>query len=89
MYFALNCRDKKDALQTRLDNRDKHLAYARESGVVFVGGPLIENGNMVGSLVIIEVADLAAAQDFAANDPYAQAGLFDSVTISEWKKVIS
>ncbi|RWR31077.1 YciI family protein [Sinirhodobacter populi] len=89
MYFVLNCRDKEGALQTRLDNRDRHLAYARESGVVFVGGPLIEKGGMVGSLVIIEVEDLAAAQAFAANDPYAKAGLFESVTISEWKKVIS
>ncbi|HEY0276182.1 MAG TPA: YciI family protein [Paenirhodobacter sp.] len=88
MYFVLNCRDKAGALQVRLDNRDKHLAYARESGVVFVGGPLIEGGNMVGSMVIVEVADIEAARTFAANDPYAKAGLFDSVTISEWKKVI-
>ncbi|MEY4872402.1 MAG: hypothetical protein RLZZ563_1732, partial [Pseudomonadota bacterium] len=34
------------------------------------------------------VPDLAAAQDWAANDPYAKAGLFQSVDIREWKKVI-
>ena len=88
MYFALLCRDKPGALQTRLDNRDAHLAYARASGVVFLAGPLIEEGAMVGSLVIVEGETIAAAQEFAANDPYARAGLFDSVTISEWKRVI-
>ena len=88
MYFALLCRDKPGALQTRLGNRDAHLAYARASGVVFLAGPLIEEGAMVGSLVIVEGETIAAAQEFAANDPYARAGLFDSVTISEWKRVI-
>ena len=31
---------------------------------------------------------LAAAEDWAANDPYARAGLFASTTLIEWKKVI-
>jgi len=31
---------------------------------------------------------MAAAQDWAANDPYAKAGLFDSVSVTEWKKVV-
>lgn len=87
MYFTLICRDKPGALQTRLDNRDAHLAYARASGVVFLGGPLIEDGAMAGSLVIIE-GDRQQAEDFAAQDPYALAGLFESVTITEWKRVI-
>ena len=30
----------------------------------------------------------AAAEDWAANDPYAKAGLFDSVEIRAWKQVI-
>jgi uncharacterized protein YciI len=37
---------------------------------------LDEAGEMCGSLIVIEAADLAAAQAFAAADPYAQAGLF-------------
>ena len=32
--------------------------------------------------------DLAAAQDWASNDPYAKAGLFSDVTLRAWKKVI-
>ena len=33
-------------------------------------------------------ATLDQARDWAANDPYAKAGLFQSVDIREWKKVI-
>jgi uncharacterized protein YciI len=34
------------------------------------------------------VDHLKNAEDWAAADPYAMAGLFRSVTITEWKKVI-
>lgn len=85
--FALICRDKPDALQTRQDNRAAHLEFLK-TGQIFVAGPLIEEGEMRGSLVVIEAADLTAAKDWTAGDPYAAAGLFESVQISEWKKVI-
>lgn len=88
MHAALICRDKPDALDIRMANREAHLAYARDSGAVVFGGPMIEEGQMVGSLIVIEVADMDAARAFAAADPYARAGLFASVEIVEWKKVI-
>lgn len=88
MPYAVICRDKPGALQTRLDNRAAHLAYIEETGIVFVAGPFLEDGQMVGSLVILNADSLAAAQDWAANDPYAKAGLFESVTVTEWKKVV-
>ena len=54
-----------------------------------MAGPFLSpEGQMTGSLVVVNVENLAAAQDWAANDPYALAGLFSSVTITEWKKVI-
>ena len=86
-YFTVICRDKPDSLALRMDTRTAHLAYAEETPV-FLGGPFIENGQMVGSLAILDVADRAAAEAWAANDPYGKAGLFDSVTIQEWKRVI-
>lgn len=88
MRVALICIDKAGALQTRLDNRAAHLAHIESSGVVEMAGPFLDDGAMIGSLIILDVADMAAAQDWAANDPYAQAGLFQSVTLHEWKKVI-
>ncbi|MBK4214691.1 YciI family protein [Paracoccus caeni] len=86
--FAVICRDKPGALQTRLDTRQAHLDYIARTGLVLMAGPLIEEGEMRGSLIILEAVDLAAAQDWAANDPYTGAGLFQAVEVIEWKKVI-
>lgn len=89
MRVALICIDKQGALQTRLDTRAAHLAYIAETGVVEMAGPFLNaDGQMTGSLVVLTVDTLAEAQAWAAGDPYAKAGLFDSVTITEWKKVI-
>jgi uncharacterized protein len=89
MRVALFCHDKPGALQIRKDNRASHLAYIESTGVVEMAGPLLSpEGEMNGSLVILSVETLAQAQDWAAADPYALAGLFASVTITEWKKVI-
>ncbi len=88
MLIALIARDKAGALQTRLDNRAAHLAYIDDTGVVAQAGPLLDCDAMIGSLVILDVDDLAAAEAWAANDPYALAGLFDSVELIPWKKVI-
>ncbi|MCZ4351901.1 YciI family protein [Roseovarius aestuarii] len=89
MLIALIARDKPGALQTRLDNRDAHLAYLKESGKVSQAGPLLDDAaQMCGSLVILDVADMAEAQAWVANDPYSKAGLFSSFELIEWKKVI-
>ncbi|PCH75322.1 MAG: hypothetical protein COC12_01135 [Rhodobacteraceae bacterium] len=89
MLIALIARDKPGALQIRKDNRDAHLAYIESSGVVSQAGPLLdEAGEMAGSLVVLDVADMAKAEDWAANDPYAKAGLFAKVELIAWKKVI-
>ena len=89
MRFALITKDKEDLLQVRLDNRDAHLAYIAETGVVEMAGPFLdEDGQMCGSLIVLEVEDIDAAKKWAENDPYSVAGLFQSAQISAWKKVI-
>jgi uncharacterized protein YciI len=89
MYFALIALDKPGAVALRQKNRAAHLAYAAETGCVHVGGPMMNDaGDMIGSLVILDLPDMAAAEAWAAEDPYAKVGLFDSVTIRPWKKVM-
>ncbi|MCG7628252.1 YciI family protein [Epibacterium sp. MM17-32] len=89
MLIALIARDKPDHQQTRLDNRAAHLAYIEETGVVAQAGPLLDqDGEMVGSLVILDVEDMATGEAWAANDPYNKAGLFEAVELITWKKVI-
>lgn len=89
MFIALIAKDKPDHLDTRKANRDDHLAYIKSTGVVAQAGPLLDSdGQMCGSLVVLDVADMAAAQHWADNDPYAKAGLFSSVELIQWNKVI-
>lgn len=87
--FALICTDRPDSQETREANRDAHLSYLYESGVVSQAGPFLNHkGEMKGSLIILDLPDLTAAEMWAANDPYAKAGLFSAVRVEEWKKVI-
>jgi uncharacterized protein YciI len=89
MTYALICTDKPGALQTRIDNREAHLAYLKDTGVVVEAGPFLGgDGQMSGTLLILDVATRAEAEGWAANDPYAKAGLFSDVRIEAWKKVI-
>ena len=89
MPFALIARDRPGALAIRQQTRAAHLAYVEQTGVVAFGGPLLdEDGQMCGSLLILELPDRAAAEAWAEGDPYAQAGLFESVELTAWKRVI-
>ncbi|RGP35822.1 YciI family protein [Pseudotabrizicola alkalilacus] len=89
MRAALICIDKPDHLQTRIDNRAAHLEHIQSSGIVEMAGPFLDAaGGMIGSLVILTVDSMDQAQAWAEADPYAKAGLFESVAIREWKKVV-
>ena len=90
MLYLIHAFDKADHLQTRVDNRPAHVEYLKSFGEKLqAAGPTLDVvENMNGSLVILELADLAAAEAFAANDPYAKAGLFEKVIIQPWKKVL-
>ncbi len=88
--FCLTCIDKPNALDVRLGARTEHLAWAGSSPVLKIAGPFLdENGDMAGSLLIVEVEDMAAAQAFNAEDPYTRAGLWASVDIRPFKLSIA
>lgn len=89
MRVALICIHKPGHLHVRQENRAAHLAHIEASGLVEMAGPFLNAaGEMCGSLVVLSVDRMEQAQDWAANDPYAKAGLFQSVDLREWKKVI-
>ncbi|MEJ6785316.1 YciI-like protein [Aminobacter sp. Piv2-1] len=93
MLFALICNDKPGHLQVRLDTRPEHVAFLNElnaKGTLKFAGPFLDDdGKPNGSLVVIEAADAAAAKAIADADPYAKAGLFDSVDIRPWNWVFN
>lgn len=89
--FVLLCRDKPDSLALRMETRPAHLAYFHGFGnkAVFGGPMLSETDEPIGSMLVIEAENAAAAREIAANDPYAKAGLFSEVTITPFKTVIA
>ena len=75
MLVALMAYDKDGALELRKANRD--------------AGPFLNaDGEMCGSLIILEVTEFHDAEKWAAADPYAHAGLFREMTLMPWNKVI-
>ena len=88
--YVITCVDKPDHGAVRKENRPAHLAYLRGVGdTLFAAGPTLTDdaSTVTGSVLLVDVADKQAAETFAADDPYAKAGLFESVTIKAWKKV--
>jgi uncharacterized protein YciI len=85
------CQDKAGHGEVRAANRNAHLAYLEgfADSIVIAGPLLTDDGSaMIGSLLLMEFADRKAAEAFSAGDPYRKAGLFQSVTIMPWRKVL-
>lgn len=89
MLVALIAHDKPGALPVRNENRPAHVEYLKSGTAVQQAGPLLDAaGDMVGSLIILDVADMDEARAWADGDPYGKAGLFKSVDLIPWNRVI-
>lgn len=91
MLFVAICRDRAGATDVRAENRPDHLAWLEANAEkVKLGGPFTaEDGQTaIGSMLIVEADTLEGARSFLANDPYAGAGLFDSVEVIPWRATV-
>jgi uncharacterized protein YciI len=87
--YAIICKDKPGALETRLAVRPTHLDYLNASkGVKQAGALLDDAGGPIGSIIVVEAEDKAAAQAQADNDPFTAAGVFESVEVHPWRLAI-
>lgn len=89
MLFAITCTDKPGSAELRAATRPAHLDHlkAHERSLVLVGPTLDAEGHPCGSLLVVEADHRAAAEAFAAADPYAKAGLFERVAIRPFRLV--
>ena len=86
MLYVVTAIDKKDSLALRLSVREAHLAFARDSGLIKLGGPFLDaGGQMCGSMMIVEAPDLDTIRAWHTADPYVKAGLFAVSDIRPWK----
>ena len=88
MHYVVHCTDRPGRLQVRRDTRPAHIEYLDgKAAMIRVAGPYMqEDGETpMGSILIVECDSLAEAEAFAAGDPYAKAGLFDSVSVRPFR----
>lgn len=88
MIFVVIAHDGMDAgaLQRRAAARPKHMERVEpraRSGELLAGVALLDrpDGNMVGSMMVLDLPDEAAVKRWLAEDPYTQGGVWKSVTI--------
>ncbi len=89
MLFVISCTDKPDSAEVRAANRPAHLEYIGGFiDQVFAAGPTLTNDGtgMNGSVIIMDFETAADAQNFANNDPYFTAGLFETLSIPAREK---
>jgi uncharacterized protein YciI len=84
--FVISFLDKPDSLALRADTREAHLAYWRATGALKLGGPYLDpKGDPIGSLIVVEAADEAAARRLQEDDPYNTAGLVPHADVRSWR----
>ena len=89
MLYMVLCKDSPKSSQLRTSTRPEHLNYLDSFKIRFAGPFMSDTTEeMIGSLIILEANSLAEAKQFAANDPYNLAGLFESVEIKPFRQVI-
>ena len=89
MLFAILCTDKPDSAALRAATRPAHLEYLKShADRLVLAGPILDaDGTPRGSLLVVDLADRAAAEALAAGDPYVGAGLFRSTEINAYRAV--
>ncbi|TDR22625.1 YciI family protein [Marinicella litoralis] len=98
MYFAIISTDVPESLALRMTVRDQHLARLQalnEAGRLLIAGPHPATDEskpdplaFTGSLVVAEFESLAAAQNWADDDPYIKAGVYATVVVKPYLKVL-
>jgi uncharacterized protein len=88
MYWLMTCRHRPDAAALREQHRDAHRQHVLSGGggiaKVLIGSALTDDDGEtpVGNFGVLEAPSREAARAFAENDPYALAGLVDSIEIT-------
>lgn len=93
MHFAVIARDGKASgtIEKRLASRTEHmdgLRIMKADGRVIDGGAMLDSeGNMVGSVMLLEFENRAALDAYIASEPYQRDGVWGDVEIIEMRRV--
>ncbi len=91
MQFIIYSEDRTDSLAIRQANRAAHLDWLKTDKAceVLAAGPWLDDeGEMRGSLLIVEAPDRASVMNWTERDPYKKADLPGRVIIRAFNWVI-
>ena len=98
MLYAIISQDVEDSLEKRKGARPDHIARLNDlknQGRLILAGPhpaidVSDPGEsgFSGSLVVAEFEDLHEARNWADADPYLSAGVYSSVIVKPFNKVL-
>lgn len=98
MLYVINGEDIPNSLEKRMTVRPEHLKRIQalqEAGRLILAGPYpaIDSqdpgtAGFSGSLIVAEFESLEAAQAWADADPYVSSGIYRTVTVKPFKKVL-
>lgn len=96
MLYSIVGEDFEDSLEDRLAARPAHIARLealKEQGRLVLAGPNpnVDDENpgeagFSGSIIVAEFASLDDAEDWAAADPYIEAGVYQEVVVKPFKR---
>lgn len=98
MWYVIFARDREDSLSKRAAVREQHLERLhnlQNQGRLLVAGPMpaidAEDpgpAGFAGSVIIAEFPSLDEARQWADQDPYIEAGVYEDVQIHPFRKVL-
>ena len=89
MLYIVYQIDGPDSPEIRAATRNAHFKYLDEhEDILILGGAMLaEDGETrTGSVLIINVENLSAAETFSENEPFRRAGLFERVEINRMRR---
>ncbi|MDA9030388.1 YciI family protein [Candidatus Pseudothioglobus singularis] len=98
MLYAIIAQDIENSLSKRMGARPDHvtrLNQLKDEGRLILAGPhptidVSEPGDagFSGSLIVAEFDDLQKAREWADEDPYVVSGVYSSVVVKPFNKVL-
>ena len=89
MLYIVYQIDGPDSPEIRAATRDEHFKYLDEhEDILILGGAMLaEDGKTrTGSVLVINVENMSAAETFSENEPFRRAGLFERVEINRMRR---
>jgi len=98
MWYVIYSKDREDSLQSRLAARPAHMARLEallDQGRLLLAGPrpALDTADpgpagFLGSLIVAQFDSLGEAQTWADADPYIESGVYESVEVSPFNRVM-